>query len=69
MGKTNKADYKNNYSFSLSMELMGDINKMWREENVKRLKKNEKPFSKSEFVEKLLKLGIRARKEGYFFID
>ena len=54
-------------SFTLDVKLLKDIDDMYYEELQKAITKKEK-LSKSEFVEKLIKLGIRARKEGFMFL-
>mgnify|MGYP000277017504 CR=1 FL=1 len=54
-------------SFTLDVKLLKDIDDMYYEELQKAITKKEK-LSKSEFVERLIKLGIRARKEGFVFL-
>jgi len=53
---------KDRFSISLSKELMEDIEDMLREYNYK----NKCNLSKSEFIEKLIRLGIRAKRDGLF---
>ena len=54
-------------SFTLDVKLLKDIDNLYYEELQKAITKKEK-LSKSEFVERLIKLGIRARKEGFVFL-
>jgi len=54
-------------SFTLDVKLLKDIDDLYYEELQKAITKKEK-LSKSEFVERLIKLGIRARKEGFVFL-
>jgi len=54
-------------SFTLDVKLLKDIDDLYYEELQKAITKKEK-LSKSEFVERLIKLGIRARKEGFMFL-
>ena len=54
-------------SFTLDVNLIKDLEKLYYEELQKAIQKRKR-LSKSEFIENLIKLGIRARKEGFMFI-
>jgi len=54
-------------SISIDSKLLKEIENLFYQE-LENHAKNKKKLSKSEFIEKLIKLGIRARKEGFLFI-
>jgi len=54
-------------SFTLDVNLIKDLEKLYYEELQKAIQKRKR-LSKSEFIENLIKLGIRARKEGFMFL-
>ena len=55
-------------SLYIDTKILEEIEKMRNEDNYNNFKKKKKTYSRSEYIEKLIKLGIRAKKEGFIFI-
>ena len=54
-------------SFTIDVKVIKELEDLYYKELSEAIKKKEK-LSKSQFVENIIKLGIRARKEGFLFI-
>jgi len=55
-------------SLYIDTKILEEIEKMRNEDNYNNFKKKKKSYSRSEYIENLIKLGIRAKKEGFIFI-
>ncbi len=55
-------------SLTIDPKLIEEIEKLRNEDNYNNFKKKKKTYSRSEYIENLIKLGIRAKKEGFLFI-
>lgn len=56
-------------TLAIDPKILEEIEKLRNEDNYNNFKsKKKKSYSRSEYIENLIKLGIRAKKEGFLFI-
>ena len=56
-------------SLTIDPKVLEEVEKLRNEDNYNNFKsKKKKTYSRSEYIENLIKLGIRAKKEGFLFI-
>jgi len=54
-------------TISLDSKILEEIENLRNEDNYNNFKNKKKTYSRSEYIENLIKLGIKAKKEGFIF--